>query len=68
MAVISLPLTFNNSFWTQDYRTGLDVIFKKLEQARLSCPREAVFLTDHLLSLLQGVAENDEIVTFIRVC
>ena len=35
MAVISLPLTFNNSFWTQDYRTGLEVIFKKLEQARL---------------------------------
>lgn len=35
MAVISLPLNFNNSFWTQDYRTGLEVIFRKLEQARL---------------------------------
>ena len=34
MAVISLPLSFNNSFWTQDYRTGLEVIFRKLEQAR----------------------------------
>ena len=34
MAVISLPLTFNNSFWTQDYRTGLDIVFKKLEQVR----------------------------------
>jgi hypothetical protein len=45
MAVISLPLTFNNSFWTQDYRTGLDIVFKKLEQ---------------------GIAENDEIVAFVR--
>jgi len=43
MAVVSPPLTFNNSFWTQDYCTGLDVIFKKLEQARLFCARETVF-------------------------
>ena len=40
MAVISLPLTFNNSFWSQDYRTGLEVIFKKLEQASLFYLRE----------------------------
>ncbi|KIK99806.1 hypothetical protein PAXRUDRAFT_822344 [Paxillus rubicundulus Ve08.2h10] len=45
MAVLSLPLTFTNSFWTQDYRKGLEVLYNKLEQ---------------------GVAENDEIVTFIR--
>ncbi|KIJ65674.1 hypothetical protein HYDPIDRAFT_175034 [Hydnomerulius pinastri MD-312] len=45
MAVISLPLTFTNSFWTQDYRKGLEVLYNKLEQ---------------------GVAENDEIVAFIR--
>ncbi|KAF9646360.1 hypothetical protein BDM02DRAFT_3099970 [Thelephora ganbajun] len=53
MAIISLPLTFNNSFWSQDYRTGLDVIFKKLEQA-------------YDLSRVQGIAENDEIVAFVR--
>ncbi|TFK32789.1 hypothetical protein BDQ12DRAFT_474872 [Crucibulum laeve] len=45
MAVLSLPLSFTNSFWTQDYRRGLEVLFEKLDQ---------------------GVAENDEIVAFIR--
>lgn len=34
MAVLSLPLTFNNSFWSQDYRTGIKVLFRKLEQVR----------------------------------
>ncbi|KAJ1306794.1 hypothetical protein OPQ81_007780 [Rhizoctonia solani] len=42
---VSLPLTFQNSFWTPDYRTGLDVLFGKLEQ---------------------GIAENAEVVAFIR--
>ncbi|CDO73283.1 hypothetical protein BN946_scf185008.g45 [Trametes cinnabarina] len=46
MAVLSLPLTFSNSFWTQDYRKGLEVLYGQLEQ---------------------GIAENDEIVSFIRV-
>jgi hypothetical protein len=32
MAVLSLPLSFNNSFWSQDYRSGLDVLYRKLEQ------------------------------------
>ncbi|KAH0836666.1 hypothetical protein J3R83DRAFT_8385 [Lanmaoa asiatica] len=32
MAVLSLPLTFTNSFWSQDYRTGLEVLYNKLEQ------------------------------------
>ncbi|KAF5351573.1 hypothetical protein D9758_007222 [Tetrapyrgos nigripes] len=45
MAVLSLPLNFNNSFWSHDYRKGVEVVFKKLEQ---------------------GVAENDEIIAFIR--
>ncbi|KAI4527594.1 hypothetical protein K525DRAFT_231913 [Schizophyllum commune Loenen D] len=45
MAVLSLPLSFNNSFWSQDYRRGLEVLYTKLEQ---------------------GVAENAEIVNFIR--
>lgn len=35
MAVVSLPLTFNNSFWTQDYRKGLEVLYGKLEQVRM---------------------------------
>ncbi|KIM44972.1 hypothetical protein M413DRAFT_17839 [Hebeloma cylindrosporum] len=45
MAVLSLPLTFTNSFWSQDYRRGLEVLYGKLEQ---------------------GIAENDEIVAFVR--
>ncbi|KAF9005914.1 hypothetical protein BDQ17DRAFT_1407965 [Cyathus striatus] len=45
MAVLSLPLSFTNSFWSQDYRRGLEVLFDKLDQ---------------------GIAENDEIVAFIR--
>ncbi|KAF8892093.1 hypothetical protein BD779DRAFT_1670440 [Infundibulicybe gibba] len=45
MAVLSLPLSFTNSFWSQDYRRGIEILFEKLEQ---------------------GVAENDEIVHFIR--
>ncbi|KAI0766927.1 hypothetical protein BD413DRAFT_480506 [Trametes elegans] len=45
MAVLSLPLTFSNSFWTQDYRKGLEVLYGQLEQ---------------------GIAENGEIVSFIR--
>ncbi|KAF8636388.1 hypothetical protein AX17_003570 [Amanita inopinata Kibby_2008] len=32
MAVLSLPLTFNNSFWSQDYRHGIEVLYQKLEQ------------------------------------
>lgn len=34
MAVLSLPLSFTNSFWTPDYRKGLEVLFNKLEQVR----------------------------------
>ncbi|KAJ7115832.1 hypothetical protein C8R44DRAFT_793397 [Mycena epipterygia] len=46
MAVLSLPLSFNNSFWSQgDYRRGLEVLYSKLEQ---------------------GVAENDQILAFVR--
>ncbi|GBE86582.1 predicted protein [Sparassis crispa] len=45
MAVLSLPLTFQNSFWSQDYRTGLEVLYTQLEN---------------------GVAENAEIVAFIK--
>ncbi|KAH9851942.1 hypothetical protein C2E23DRAFT_214849 [Lenzites betulinus] len=33
MAVLSLPTTFSNSFWTQDYRKGLEVLYGQLEQS-----------------------------------
>lgn len=33
MAVLSLPTTFSNSFWTQDYRNGLEVLYGQLEQS-----------------------------------
>lgn len=46
MAVLALPLSFTNSFWSQDYRHGLEVLFSKLEQ---------------------GIAENNEIIAFVRV-
>ncbi|KAG7093658.1 hypothetical protein E1B28_007320 [Marasmius oreades] len=32
MTVLSLPSSFNNSFWSQDYRKGLEVLYRKLEQ------------------------------------
>ncbi|KAJ7890684.1 hypothetical protein B0H14DRAFT_3081767 [Mycena olivaceomarginata] len=35
MAVLSLPLSFTNSFWSQDYRRGLEVLYAKLEQGVL---------------------------------
>lgn len=28
---ITLPPSFFNSFWSPDYRTGLDVLFRQLE-------------------------------------
>lgn len=36
MAVISLPLVFQNSFWTQDYRTGLEVLYAQLDKVRFT--------------------------------
>lgn len=36
MAVLSLPLNFGNSFWSQGYRRGLEVLFDKLDQVSLS--------------------------------
>ncbi|KAF7770556.1 hypothetical protein Agabi119p4_6530 [Agaricus bisporus var. burnettii] len=45
MAVLSLPLSFTNSFWSQDYRRGLEVLYNKIEQ---------------------GIAENHQLIEFIR--
>ena len=50
MAVISLPLTLNNSFRSQDYCTGPKVIFKKIERHVHSARTRDQFLTDELLS------------------
>ncbi|KAI0027804.1 hypothetical protein K488DRAFT_80972 [Vararia minispora EC-137] len=55
MAVLSLPLSFTNSFWSQDYRRGLEVLFTKLHQARSA-----------LRAPFSGAVENDEIVAFIK--
>lgn len=32
MAPVTLPPSFYNSFWSPDYRSGLEVLFKNLEQ------------------------------------
>jgi len=50
MAVLSLPLSFNNSFWTQDYRRGLDVLYRKLEQV-CSAPHTSPM---YLISVISG--------------
>jgi len=50
MAVLSLPLSFNNSFWTQDYRRGLDVLYRKLEQV-YSAPYSCSM---YLISVISG--------------
>jgi hypothetical protein len=64
MAVLSLPLTFTNSFWTQDYHKGLQILYDKLEQVcTLSFAQFCPFGNNNM----QGVAENEEIVTFVRV-
>ena len=63
MAVLSLPLSFTNSFWSQDYRSGLEVLFKKLDQ--VTCFFTTRNFVTHNPS--QGTVENAEIVAFIRV-
>lgn len=37
MAAVTLPLTFQNSFWSQDYRSGLEVLYNQLEKVCLLC-------------------------------
>lgn len=64
MTVVSLPLQFQNSFWSQDYRKGLEVLYSKLEQVRQAYSENPLRGSNRLV---QGVAENDEIVAFIRV-
>ena len=66
MAVVSLPLQFQNSFWSQDYRKGLEVLYSKLEQVR-SAVHDGIGMDGPHVAI-QGIAENAEIVAFIRVC
>jgi len=53
MAPVTLPPSFYNSFWTPDYRRGLDVLFNNLqlgvledddiaEFIEVSCPRPGI--------------------------
>ncbi|CCM00260.1 uncharacterized protein FIBRA_02290 [Fibroporia radiculosa] len=44
MAVLSLPLTFQNSFWSQDYRRGLEVLYKQLESGVLEDDEIVAFI------------------------
>ncbi|WVN86968.1 uncharacterized protein L203_102143 [Cryptococcus depauperatus CBS 7841] len=44
MAPVTLPPTFYNSFWSPDYRTGLEVLFKNLEQGCLENNDVTVFI------------------------
>ncbi|KAF9266919.1 hypothetical protein L218DRAFT_1074764 [Marasmius fiardii PR-910] len=44
MAVLSLPLSFNNSFWSQDYRKGLEVLYHKLEQGTVEDDQVIAFV------------------------
>lgn len=64
MPALTLPLTFANSFWSQDIRQGLETLYGKLEQVTIFLYLElSLFLT----ILRQGVEENDEIISFIQV-
>jgi hypothetical protein len=44
MAPVTLPPSFFNSFWTPDYRSGLEVLFKQLDQVRQSYSQCATFV------------------------
>ncbi|KAI0923819.1 hypothetical protein AcV5_009263 [Taiwanofungus camphoratus] len=44
MAVLSLPLTFQNSFWSQDYRKGLEVLYTQLENGVLENEEIVAFI------------------------
>lgn len=35
MAPVTLPPSFFNSFWSADYRKGLEVLFRELDQVHL---------------------------------
>jgi hypothetical protein len=51
MAPVTLPASFYNSFWSPDYRTGLDVLFRQLEKGTLENADVAAFILVGLLHL-----------------
>ncbi|KIY65071.1 hypothetical protein CYLTODRAFT_379951 [Cylindrobasidium torrendii FP15055 ss-10] len=53
MAVLSLPLSFNNSFWSQDYRKGLEVLFNKLEQGSIENEELVAFVRTRIYAETQ---------------
>ena len=53
MAVLSLPLSFSNSFWTHDYRNGLEVLYNKLEQV-CAYARLLSYQDSHILTCLRA--------------
>lgn len=57
---ITLPPSFFNSFWSPDYRTGLDVLFRQLEAVCYKGCKKG--RADR-----QGVIENNEVAEFIEV-
>jgi hypothetical protein len=61
-----LPLYFSNSFWSQDYRKGLEVLYTKLEQVR-GTAHVSKRHKPHIADVSQGVLENSELIAFIRV-
>lgn len=36
MPAVKLPMTFANSFWSQDYRRGLETLYGKLDEVCIS--------------------------------
>ncbi|KAF8920600.1 hypothetical protein CPB85DRAFT_495616 [Mucidula mucida] len=50
MAVLSLPLSFTNSFWSQDYRKGLEVLFNKLEQGTAENDEIVAFIRTRIVA------------------
>ncbi|TDL23780.1 hypothetical protein BD410DRAFT_856763 [Rickenella mellea] len=51
MPALTLPLIFNNSFWTQDFRTGLEILYGKLEQG--------IDENDEIVSFIQARIEAE---------
>lgn len=57
MAAVLLPPTFHNSFWSnQDYfRTGLQVLMRKLEEGCDESMEIAVFIKVSLVLVVAGL-------------
>nr|XP_018260514.1 GTPase activating protein [Kwoniella dejecticola CBS 10117]OBR82672.1 GTPase activating protein [Kwoniella dejecticola CBS 10117] len=52
MAPVTLPPSFYNSFWSPDYRSGLEVLFKSLEQGCLENDDVDAFIESQIKSHL----------------